>query len=189
MSQRDYSDRELREGKRPAQRERPEKDRPVSYGDRRPEDDPMGWAKMESYRQNYWASNGQDQSLPQVRTATPDSWDRDEHNQTVTRALRSNNPDYDVYGDQSYESPFGSQRGRGPRNYQPSDERIWETLSERLMEDPHIDASEIELEVREGVVRLSGNVWSRPMKHRTEDLVAECPGVRDVDNRLRVIPQ
>ncbi|SRR5690554_476579 len=189
MSQRDYSHQELRRGRRPTRGDRPDKDWPTSYADRRPEDDPLGWAKLESYRQNYWASNGEDQFMPQVRGASPDSWERDEHNQSVTRALRSNNPDYDIYGDQSYESPFDSQRGKGPKNYQLSDQRIWETLSDRLMEDPHVDATDIEVEVRDGVVRLSGRVWNRPMKHRAEDIAAECPGVRDVDNQLRVTPQ
>lgn len=78
-------------------------------------------------------------------------------------------------------------RGRGPKNYQRPDQRIVEDLCERLTDDDDIDASDIEVQVDQGVVTLAGTVGERWMKHRAEDLAGRCSGVRDVDNRIRVV--
>jgi osmotically-inducible protein OsmY len=40
--------------------------------------------------------------------------------------------------------------------------------------------------VADGRVTLDGTVPDRYMKHAIEDLVDECPGVQDIDNRVRV---
>jgi hypothetical protein len=77
-------------------------------------------------------------------------------------------------------------RGRGPKGYVRTDARIAEELNERLSDDDTVDASEIELEVRDGVVTLTGSVGHRWMKHRAEDIAEACSGVKDVDNRIRV---
>lgn len=79
-------------------------------------------------------------------------------------------------------------RGRGPRGYVRSDERVREDVSECLTEDPYVDASDIDIVVRQGVVTLSGSIAQRRLKHRAEDLAGSCRGVREVDNRLRVAP-
>ena len=78
--------------------------------------------------------------------------------------------------------------GRGPKNYVRSDERLREDINERLTADPQIDASEIEVEVHAGNVVLSGFVDRRQTRHRVEDLVDACAGVRDIDNRLGIGP-
>jgi BON domain len=75
---------------------------------------------------------------------------------------------------------------RGPKGYQRSDERLKEDISERLMEAWHIDSSEVSVDVRGGKVMLDGVVPDRRMKHAIEDLVDACPGVQDIDNRVRV---
>lgn len=77
-------------------------------------------------------------------------------------------------------------RGRGPKDYQRSDERLKEDISERLREHPEIDASEITVDVTGGRVSLSGEVDSRRTKHQVEDLVDACRGVQEIDNRLRI---
>jgi hypothetical protein len=77
-------------------------------------------------------------------------------------------------------------RGRGPQGYRRSDERIREDACECLMEDDYVDASEIEVEVRDGEVTLSGTVESRDQKRRAESLLEQLSGVSDVHNRLRV---
>jgi osmotically-inducible protein OsmY len=77
-------------------------------------------------------------------------------------------------------------RGRGPKGYQRSDERLREDICERLTEDPHIDASELTVEVANGEVTISGTVPDRRMKRAAEDLVEECSGVKQVHNALRV---
>jgi len=110
-------------------------------------------------------------------------------------------------GDQSYGSPsYGNQSssgqgsrgeygqgyagrglsGRGPKGYQRSDERIKEQLCERLTDDDDIDASEISIEVKNGEATLTGTVGSREEKRAAEELAERSPGVREVQNHLRV---
>lgn len=77
-------------------------------------------------------------------------------------------------------------RGRGPRNYQRSDERIREDICDVLLHDHLIDATQIEVEVTRGDVALTGKVADRWEKFRAEDISANIPGVRDVTNQLKV---
>jgi hypothetical protein len=49
-----------------------------------------------------------------------------------------------------------SYRGRGPKNYTRSDERIREDLNERLTDSDEIDASNITVEVSNGVRDAQG---------------------------------
>jgi len=74
----------------------------------------------------------------------------------------------------------------GPKGYQRSDERLREDISERLMQSPDIDSSDVTVTVSGAKVVLEGTVPERPMKHAIEDLVDACPGVQDIDNRIRV---
>lgn len=75
---------------------------------------------------------------------------------------------------------------RGPKGYQRSDERLREDISERLMQSSHVDSSDVTVSVSSGKVSLEGSVPDRYMKHYIEDLVDACPGVQDIDNRIRV---
>ncbi|GMV31476.1 MAG: hypothetical protein AMXMBFR59_36010 [Rhodanobacteraceae bacterium] len=84
------------------------------------------------------------------------------------------------------ESAGQNHRGRGPKNYMRSDERIREDLSERLSDDPLVDAADINVEVKNGVVTLTGSVDARHLKHRVEDMADQCSGVKDVENRLTI---
>lgn len=79
-------------------------------------------------------------------------------------------------------------RGRGPKGYRRSDERIREDVGDRLTDDPWIDASDIEIEVRDGEVTLRGTVDNRTTRRRAEDLAESISGVRYVQNNLRVRP-
>jgi osmotically-inducible protein OsmY len=79
-----------------------------------------------------------------------------------------------------------SYRGRGPKNYQRSDDRIREEVCERLTLDHDVDASDIEVSVREGVVMLEGTVHQRHAKRIAEDVCELVRGVKDVQNNLRV---
>lgn len=89
---------------------------------------------------------------------------------------------------------FGSQSisqnrgfwGKGPKGYQRSDQRIQEDISERLMQHPDIDASEIEVRVQSGEVMLSGTVDERNAKRLAEDLADDVAGVKQVHNQIRV---
>jgi hypothetical protein len=79
-----------------------------------------------------------------------------------------------------------SHRGRGPKGYRRSDERIREDLADCLTDDARLDASDIEVEVRDSEVELNGTVRSREDRRRAEDLAQDIAGVRHVQNNLRV---
>jgi osmotically-inducible protein OsmY len=80
----------------------------------------------------------------------------------------------------------GGFAGRGPKGYQRSDERLGVEVSDRLMADDQIDASDIEVDVRNGEVTLTGTVPDRWAKRRAEDCAERVMGVRDVMNQVRV---
>lgn len=77
-------------------------------------------------------------------------------------------------------------RGRGPKNYQRSDDRIREDVCERLEMDHDVDASELEVHVASGVVTLSGSVPDRRTKRLAEDIVESVNGVKEVQNQIHV---
>jgi osmotically-inducible protein OsmY len=79
----------------------------------------------------------------------------------------------------------GHYRGHGPRNYKRSDERIKEDINDRLTDHAYLDASEIEVEVNDGNVMLSGSVINRYAKRMAEDIADSITGVKNVENRLR----
>lgn len=76
-------------------------------------------------------------------------------------------------------------RGRGPKAYVRSDERIREDVNDRLTDDNWIDASNIDVTVSEGEVTLSGTVSDRHSKRRAEDVTDGITGVKHVQNNLR----
>jgi len=84
--------------------------------------------------------------------------------------------------------PYGREqyRGRGPRGYRRSDERIHEDVNDRLSDDYYLDASDIEVVVADGELTLVGRVNSRADKRRAEDIAESVAGVTNVENRLRV---
>lgn len=77
-------------------------------------------------------------------------------------------------------------RGRGPKGYRRSDERIKEDVNDRLSDDYYLDASEVEVTVTNTEVTLTGTVNRREDKRRAEDLAESVSGVSNVENRLRV---
>jgi hypothetical protein len=80
----------------------------------------------------------------------------------------------------------GPFRGVGPQGYQRADERIKEEVCERLTWHGQIDASQIEVDVKEGEVTLRGQVEHKHTKRLAEDVVEKINGVKDVQNQLRV---
>jgi hypothetical protein len=84
------------------------------------------------------------------------------------------------------EAPGGAHWGRGPRGYRRTDQRILEDVSDRLTDDPYVDASEIEVTVRDGEVTFAGSVGSRDQRRRAEDIAERVLGVTHVQNNLRV---
>ena len=77
-------------------------------------------------------------------------------------------------------------RGKGPRNYQRPDDRIKDEVSDLLWDSDEVDASDMDVEVGNGEVTLTGTVPSRYQKRRAAD-IAECVwGVTDVMNLIRI---
>lgn len=76
--------------------------------------------------------------------------------------------------------------GQGPRGYRRSDVRINEDVCDALMDEPELDASDIEVRVEGGEVTLTGTVSDRRAKRLAEDVADTVRGVWDVQNRLRI---
>lgn len=81
---------------------------------------------------------------------------------------------------------MSSHRGKGPKAYRRSDDRIREDISDRLADDDRVDASEIEINVHDAEVTLTGSVDSRESKRRAEDIAEMVSGVQHVQNNIRV---
>ncbi len=59
-------------------------------------------------------------------------------------------------------------------------------MSDRLTDNPILDAGDIDVAVEHGEVTLNGSVDSRYSKRLAEDIADEVSGVRHVQNNLRV---
>jgi hypothetical protein len=79
-------------------------------------------------------------------------------------------------------------RGKGPKGYARSDERIREDISDHLTQDYLVDATNIEVAVVECECTLNGTVGTRDEKRRAEDIAERVMGVKHVQNNLRVAP-
>jgi len=77
-------------------------------------------------------------------------------------------------------------RGRGPKGYVRSDDRIREDVCDRLSDDSLVDASDIEVSVMGSEVTLSGTVQTREERRRAEDCAERVLGVSHVQNNLRL---
>jgi len=87
---------------------------------------------------------------------------------------------------QAYNHGISSRIGIGPKGYRRSDALIYEDVCENLLNDPMIDASEIEIEVDDGVVTLKGYVEDRTMKKETEICIEHIYGIEDIFNLLNL---
>jgi osmotically-inducible protein OsmY len=131
-------------------------------------------------RGGYYGRGGEERGFWDRASDEVRSWfgDRDAERRRETDDRRG----YGYGGD-------GEHRGRGPRNYTRSDDRIREDVNDRLSDDPHIDASEVAVRVSDGEVTLDGTVRSRWDKRHAEDIVDDVSGVKHVQNNLRVQQQ
>lgn len=80
----------------------------------------------------------------------------------------------------------GGMTGKGPKGYKRSDDRIKEAVCDCLTDDPHLDATSLEVQVKDGEVTLTGTVDSREARRHAEDLIDRMSGVKHVQNNLRV---
>ena len=133
-----------------------------------------------SESQRYDDRSGQPGRVPHPRRGQPGSRD--------LAGFRGPDADRDAAGHRTYleHGERGPHASRGPKNYRRSDDRIRDELCDRLMAHPEIDASEIEVEVKEARVVLRGSVPDRRTKHRAEDIADHVLGALEIDNQLRV---
>lgn len=96
---------------------------------------------------------------------------------------RTPSGDYGVRGIWDRPGPYS---GIGPKGYRRSDDRIWDDVCERMTENGLLDASQVQVEVKDGDVRLSGQVRSRREKRLAEDITESVSGVREIHNELRL---
>lgn len=94
----------------------------------------------------------------------------------------------DMTGDRGMddERGTGGHRGKGPQNWQRSDERIRESVNEALADHDQIDATHLQVTVKDGEVTLSGTVEDRRMKRLAEGCVEQVSGVKEVQNHIRI---
>jgi hypothetical protein len=120
--------------------------------------------------------------------AEPRGYRADEERSWVDRArdeVSSWMGDHDAQARRNVDARQGEHRGRGPRNYRRSDERIRDDVNDRLTEDSWLDAQGIEVTVVNGEITLTGTVGSREDKRRAEVLAEGVSGVDNVQNNLR----
>ena len=75
-------------------------------------------------------------------------------------------------------------KGKGPKGYDRPDARIYEDVCEALLNDPSIDARNIEVEVHGGKVTLRGAVEDRKIKKDVEECIEHIFGIQDVFNLI-----
>lgn len=92
----------------------------------------------------------------------------------------------DDYAERRRRKDDTTHRGKGPKNYRRSDERIREDINDRLTDQWNIDASDIEVTVTDGDVILTGFVADRFQKRKAADIAKDVLGVGNVENRIKV---
>jgi osmotically-inducible protein OsmY len=87
-----------------------------------------------------------------------------------------------TWGEEQYQEQDSEDRRESP--VRRPDESLAREIHEILTKDPELDATDIEVEVEDGAVTLTGAVNSTDAKLLAEELVESLPGVRHVHNRL-----
>ena len=132
-----------------------------------------------------WATDQYYNRADRTNTNEQFSIDHDNNYEPNTDFTSNTNPNSGSnYNQQLFED--GPHYGKGPKGYRRSDKRIKEDVCEALYAHHEIDASEMEVSVNEGTVKLSGTVESRELKRMIEDAVDQLSGVEDVQNKLKI---
>lgn len=80
----------------------------------------------------------------------------------------------------------GPHRGKGPRGYRRSPERVFEDVCDRLSQSEWVDASDIEVHVEGETVVLDGSVHSSHERVLASDVIRDISGVGRIANHLLV---
>ena len=146
--------------------------------------EPYSSARNSDYGRNY----GQDSGRNYGRGFNQDYGQ--DYGRSYNRGYDRNqdyNRDFSLYG--VHPNPYwmrGQYSGMGPRGYRRSDERMQEDINDRLTWHGQVDATEINVEVQDGIATLTGTVNSRQEKRLAEDIAESIPGVMDVQNNLKI---
>jgi osmotically-inducible protein OsmY len=92
----------------------------------------------------------------------------------------------DDYATRRRRQDDASHRGKGPKDFKRTDDRIKELINDALTDDWQVDASDIEVTVQNGEVILSGYVNDRAQKRKAAGLVEDISGVTHLENRIKV---
>lgn len=87
------------------------------------------------------------------------------------------------------DAPAPIHRGKGPKSYCRSDARILDDICRRMSDNRYLDASNIDVKVENCEVFITGTVASRYEKRLAEDLAETAYGVKNVENRLRIVEE
>jgi hypothetical protein len=80
---------------------------------------------------------------------------------------------------------LGPHLGKGSSLYRRPDQQLYEDICERMTQHGQLDASQIEVEVNDGEVTLTGSVADRRSKRLAEDITDSVHGVMDIHNQLQ----
>jgi osmotically-inducible protein OsmY len=94
--------------------------------------------------------------------------------------------DPDAMRRRQWDQAAGDQRGKGPKVTLRAEARILDDINDRLTDDPHLDATDVEVAVANGEVTLNGRVATKADKRRAEDIAESSRGVIQVRNNLRI---
>jgi osmotically-inducible protein OsmY len=67
-----------------------------------------------------------------------------------------------------------------------SDDRIYDTVRQRLANDPDVKGADLEVAVKNGVVTIKGTVNDEHAREKAEKITKKVKGVTRVENQLKV---
>ena len=67
-----------------------------------------------------------------------------------------------------------------------SDDKIYDTVRQRLANDPDVKGGSFEVTVKDGVVTMKGTVQDEHAREKAEKIVKKVKGVTGVNNQLKI---
>ena len=165
--------------------------RPYGYGGRSEDDDQRRTQGVRGGRAMHWNEGMErDRSRRGGQPSYGGGYfgDSSSGGQSYSGGQRVYQDDLDEMRSRGGRSGFSGavRRPVGPKGYRRPDERVHEDVCERLAMNPHVDVSDVSVEVSNGVVMLEGTVQERREKYVIEEIAEAVFGVTEVENRLRV---
>jgi osmotically-inducible protein OsmY len=72
---------------------------------------------------------------------------------------------------------------------QKSDDKIYDTVRQKLANDPDVKGADFDVAVKGGAVTIKGTVNDERAREKAEKIVKKIKGVTKVDNQLKVFGQ